>query len=487
MPPYECALSVVDQIMPTMNTTMWLVFKAEDPDTALKAIKKGLDRTVVQLPFLSGDVFVDTKDQSKSKIRWADDDPKVLFEEVTTSNGPTYEEFEKQGFDLHKFPANVYSPGLLASMASDVKPVLIMSFIKIRGGLIILFAPHHAIVDGGGRELLIKLWSSNTRGVVDPIHKIDPKEPLDQSERLTQIVRNATTDCGVSGVTEKPLLSPPGTEAPASTQPPETPPTTAKLFEFSVRRLEALRRALRRKTKEDFFLNTMVTSLIWVTWTSNYILKQRAANSDFKATQRYSELIMTINARSVLAKGSFLEKDSWLGNLASAILPPPQLSFDDASDDFFELEIGDPEQRLLCRKSIPAVIEMITSGLASTTASIVAGMWANLLESAKNPAFDWTTARANLAVDSGRNLVHTNWGSLDLLQDFGPGVGRPKAARVMGVGAPPGICVTLPRHRSKECGEELLDRYDVCFCLQADELEVFEQDGLMKAISRNEV
>ncbi|KAK9770009.1 putative Transferase family-domain-containing protein [Seiridium cardinale] len=455
MPSYDCALSVADQIMPAMNTTMWLVFKAEDPDTALKAIKKGLDRTVVQLPFLSA------------------------------SNGPTYEEFENQGFDLHKFPANVYSPGLLASMASDVKPVLIMSFIKIQGGLIVLFAPQHAIVDGGGRELLIKLWSSNTRGVPDPTLKVDPKEPLDRSERLKQIVRNATTDCGESGVTQKPLLSSLGTEAPASTQPSETPPTTAKLFQFSVRRLEALRQALRRKTKGDFSLNTLVTSLIWVTWTSNYIRKQHAANSDFKAPQQYSELIMAINARSVLAKGSFLEKDSWLGNLASAILPAPYLSFDGANDDFFDLVVGDPVQRLLCRKTIPAVIEMITTGLANTTASRVAGMWATLLESASNPTFDWTTARANLAVSSGRNLVHTNWGSLDLLQDFGPVVGRPKAARVMGVGAPPGICITLPRHRSKECGEELLDRYDVCFCLQADELEDFEQDGLIKAISRN--
>ncbi|KAI0155777.1 hypothetical protein BJ166DRAFT_626865 [Pestalotiopsis sp. NC0098] len=477
MPSYEATLSVVDQLMPMGNTTMWLVFETDEPDAVVAALGRGLDKTMTQMPFLAGEIFADADDRGTAKIRWSDDDPKIAFEEVVFGgDGLSYEELEKLDFDLHKVPGSVFPLRYTETVADNVKPALIAAYTKIRGGVIALLAPHHSLVDGGGRQQIFRAWAANTGDSEPSTSTIDPKEPLDRADRLARIIKEASRNDAATSPQA------PGQEP---GQIHTTPPTQTvpKLFAFSAARLETLRTALRAHTQAAFSLNTMVTAVLWVTWIRAYTRNRQNRDASFDFGQEYSALVLVANTRGFLEKASLLERGSYLGNLASQVTPQPRLSLSDAArDEFFPLELGGSSSSVPCHRTIPGVIDALTAGLAgTTTAATAAAQWARLL----NGDLDWSAVRARPNADGALRFTHSNWGSLDLLPDFGPGVSRPVCARIVAAGMPAGICATLPRHRDDKCGKEWLDRYDTYCMIGVDEVEHFERDELVRAMIRS--
>ncbi|KAF3019361.1 hypothetical protein E8E14_011094 [Neopestalotiopsis sp. 37M] len=481
MPHYQATLSHMDQLMPIMNTAMWQVFSSRDSEHLEKialTLKEGLDRMVACFPFLSGEIYIDTEDQGKVKIQWEDDDPRIIFEEVVAETSLTVKEFESTGFDLHKFPYDLFPPRYKETLQKNTKPALIASCTKIEGGLLVLLAPHHSLVDGGGRQFLYQTWASCTQDAAFKATGMAPDEPLSRSERFAQMITTVRQAQSVpSQDTNTPQKEP---EAKIHIAPAQE--SVPKMFQFSVNKLERMRRALRAHTKSDFTLNTMLTALLWVNWVAANARSRSASDPAFDGQDQYSALLLVLNMRALFEKESLLEKNTWLGNLASHVMPQPRLTLGAASGGHFELDLGPGAHKVPCRKIIPDVIDTITDGLANTSLSGAVADLSQLLQASSSPGFDWAQLRQQGFNTEGElRFIHSNWGALDLLPDFGPHVGRPVCATMNATGAPAGICVTFPRHRDKRLNH-LFDLYRVLLTLRVDEVAEFEQDELLKAL-----
>lgn len=258
-------------------------------------------------------------------------------------------------------------------------------------------------------------------------------------------------------------------------------PTTNQLLSFSVRRPESMRHILRQHTEHDFTINTMLSAIIWVAWTSAYTRRLHHADPAFPAPETYSELSMGYNPRAALEKAGLLNQSTWLGNLAHPIQPAPKLSL----RQVLQLSAGGVTLELSgtgvgCTRLLPLAVEGITARLAGTSVWQSASLWQSVHEAQAEPGFDYATARDLSAITNGFNLLVSNWATLDLMPDFGAELGKPLVIRTPDDAALllPGTCLMLPRHRSGE----LRDRLDVNFSLREDDWKGVVRDEVLRVV-----
>ena len=401
---------------------------------------------------------------------------------------------------LHELGHEVRPTALKEFMQRKRHPALVVSYTKINGGLIVLLAPYHHVMDGRGRELVFDLWARNTRQLANnqagygEVNEslIGSDEPLTRNKRLKQAVISTIpldrlTSTLNKFMTEHPTIT--SIYESKSKLPPSSapgPPAQRKLFRFSATKLSELRTSLRSHTcHPSFTLNTLLIALLWQIVSSIRLarLKRDDPGSETDLENLVSELIMAVDPRSRFYSEGLLEKDSWLGNLAIPMIPKPALAFSklgtaqDLEDGSFNISIS---------SILPKVIDDLTDGICNMSPQTVAKY---VLETescipsnppsamASENKFSYRSLRDMRALFNGLSFTVTAWSNFKFYPDFGPDVGRPEFLRVAGQGAFDGVAIFLPRKRESEGWSEVeVDGFEVVLSLREDDMKVFHEN-----------
>lgn len=163
MPHHECFLSPADQWMPAFNFPIWLVFKTEVPDAALVSAQDGFQRTLAQLPFLAGDIAPVLEEHSAFKLRWSDQTPAVVWEEMVAPERMNLGDWQRGDFAMSDLGTTTLPPRFWKSLGDDRKPVVMAAYMKLEGGLMLFMAIYHALTDAGGFASIFNLWAATSR------------------------------------------------------------------------------------------------------------------------------------------------------------------------------------------------------------------------------------------------------------------------------------------------------------------------------------
>ena len=502
MPQYTTRLSIMDEMMPAVHTAMWLTVPCADTETTLSALQAGLSRTIEQLPFLAGMVYEDSKDCDRSSMIWNTDNLSMTWEEVDGRGLPSYQQLAKQNMPLHDLEHDFLPSAIKQSTTQTMKPALIASYTKIEGGLILLLAPHHHVMDGGGRQLLFDLWARYTPVIAPgpttmPVETpIRADEPFMRSHRLQEALLKATgsprgdasptlSSAGVSpaisAFSQSKSQLPPSASVPAS--------VTRRLFRFNITELSALRSSIQSHTASpEFSLNTLLAALIWQTVSEirfgRFVRTEPALESEI--TSLTAELVMAVDPRRWFEAQGLLDKEvPWLGNLATAITPKPCLPFSElaiAQGRLLHLDLGQ-DGSIPINPVLPTVIDTLTRGISEMTPANIAKY---LLDTEHRIAGEIAKPDANFSYRSLRDMSHlfngltltvTAWSNFNYYPYFGPNVGRPEFVRIANTYSFDGVVVLLPRKRAADgWTAEEVDVMEVFMCLREDDMKVFEEN-----------
>ncbi|KAH6625505.1 hypothetical protein C7974DRAFT_455669 [Boeremia exigua] len=480
MPNYTITLPIPDQEMPLALTTMWMVFKVEDTDEAASALKAGLKKTATQMPFLSGVLWEDADDDYRTKISWSDNDPSIPCDKLQGDDLPGYDELDTMGMPLHEFKQHdFYGPKLMSTMMrASKKPALYVSYTEIKSGLIVMLAAHHGLVDGVGRENILKILALNVRGLSTTECGINPTEPLDGGSLLDAIKAMALPDTekeiSISSVADAARVEVNDSVHGLSAN------IRSVLMRWSVRKLEELRSELRQHTDFPFTLSTMVTALLWVlTLTARLHTTQTGGPSAHCLKDECSDLYMACNMRGFLKKAGYLDKTNQIRNLISFLEPHPRIAYDSVlSNQKISLKLSG--HAVECPAILPCVVDDITRALSNMNADAAIVRWTKHYPES---GFDYRQLRDLSFLFKGTNFDVANWSSLDLLPNFGPVMGhRPAYIRLMPARVD-GLAFILPRHRDAICGPEHMDRFDVMMNLKDVDMDEIVQNSIVKAVT----
>ncbi|KAJ9603912.1 hypothetical protein H2200_011434 [Cladophialophora chaetospira] len=507
MPHHVAPLSIVDQRMPFFPTPIWLAFPTSSSATTLYTLQQGLKATVHQLPFLSGFVYEDPKNQDLSTLYWDDMSASsgVPWEKLSyDENMPTYKSLASRNMPIEEAAQNLHPKSFQNSDSNNGMPVLVAAFAKIVGGLIVLIAAHHHVMDGGGQEILLRLWAANTRNLLDSASQglekmpqvpcaVPQDEPLHRSQKIKQMVQ--LVDEVSSSVSRENLVLPRWPEGTGKMRP--TPPLNAvtKLLRFSNTKLMALRSVLQQYTQQPFSINTLVSALIWtfVSQVRYLRLKQtRGDTSDVDPEQLVSELVMLANSRPGLQAQGLLSEGTWMGNLYVELSPRPFLPFRELySPERTQLEVALDLAGQTVDITLPSciidTIDIITGMLAGLTPQGLKE-WVTQKESlvrVDDPSFSYRSLR-NMREQAclGLDFVITSWSNFDYYPDFGPDVGRPEFVRQpCGPAMLNGFAIFLPRKRAAHgFSAQDVDAFEMLLSLRRDDLQIVEEGDAFRAL-----
>ncbi|EKD14745.1 uncharacterized protein L3040_002829 [Drepanopeziza brunnea f. sp. 'multigermtubi'] len=162
-------LSELDQIMPRLYIRWLLCFRlsqaSPSKDTIIETLQTGIESTLEALPILRGAVVPKPSDPSRLEVhvprKTSKFGPRVQHREEFF---PTYDILERAEFPVSLLPDEILTPPDI-----DSKPVFEMMATFIRGGLLLCIKCHHAVTDGAGLGLIVKLLARNCLESSSPI------------------------------------------------------------------------------------------------------------------------------------------------------------------------------------------------------------------------------------------------------------------------------------------------------------------------------
>jgi len=296
-------LSPFDQIAPRVCVHKFFCFEFPDPTRqpeAIEHLRQCLFTTVQRWPFIAGQVGPrpDFEQSNKLELRYATPvdisscDNILVVKHVARDEFPySYEQLKQAGM-----PPSVMDMKVLASVPewpdpTKTFPALSVQANFIAGGLILCFAFHHAVADGGSFITFIKAFGAgfpdvgrSDSGVVTPV--------VDKTahKRLTHI--------SAPGDEIRPLNSypqyNPGT---CTAREPSTAPMTTRILQFSAETIRKLEQSVNKYLKSQIDDSVYVTnigclsSLIWVA-----VVRARCARLDPGDTVKIG---VAVNVRAV--------------------------------------------------------------------------------------------------------------------------------------------------------------------------------------------
>lgn len=156
-PPFSLQFSAVDQVTPPIYSRRVLIFSRanEDREDAALALKRGLERTVHEMPFLAGQMGLGAqgwtvKDGGHARLRVQNIDL-------------NFEDLKKSGFDERMLVADDISsvPGI--ADPQEEWHVCRVQANFIRGGLLLVLSINHTITDGYGITKVTEALARNSR------------------------------------------------------------------------------------------------------------------------------------------------------------------------------------------------------------------------------------------------------------------------------------------------------------------------------------
>ncbi|KFZ14866.1 hypothetical protein V501_03023 [Pseudogymnoascus sp. VKM F-4519 (FW-2642)] len=255
-------LSELDQIMPRLYVRWLLCFPtlkdSPSKERIIDIIKSGVRTTLEALPILTGNVVPKSSDPSRVEVRVPTSEIKRDFklqvksyDEVEDPTMPTYERLKKGNFPVSELPDKLLAPANTPST-----PVFDLQATFIRGGLLLCIKCHHAVIDGAGLGLVIKLLAQNCYLHANP-HIPREAPSLPSMER--SVLPHGLKDPRLNELGFNILVGSKGTETAAIK---EYEPMTSHIFKFSANSLRQLKAAC-ITSSVNFTSHDVLTALLY--------------------------------------------------------------------------------------------------------------------------------------------------------------------------------------------------------------------------------
>ncbi|KAK3297346.1 uncharacterized protein B0H64DRAFT_473474 [Chaetomium fimeti] len=511
--PQTALLSPIDQYMPRIYTTIFLIFETLDRTSAVDKLRAGLTRLNQRLPYLKGRVFA--TDGGRAAIRWSPTDKDIELQEMPTDGVPllrlSVEKLKAERAPLHYFTDTLGPMPRLADLDKDSgASVLATNYGLLDGGIVLCLAVEHNVMDGAGMVELIRFWAACTRSeTIDPATTPtpDPNEPLYRHERLRQATEPITQDEHQSTPAQQsfddllarhPEFRLASTKA-APAAPLPSPLGTSKIFTFSTAKLEATKTTLQTlhpgsAARPATTTNSVLCATLWSCITR--VRRQRRGREPPTTTsptspaaaadgvEARSRLGFAINGRARLgAAGPLADpRRPFLGNVAlhglarvdvaeleraTATAAAAGDGADGADGDATDGADGD------ATASGMAALGRVVQAIGEAVGRVTPGFAREVMDLIEQTpvdggglAFGWNSLH-------GMDVMVTSWANMDLYGvDFGEGVGRPCLVRVT-QRETDGFVIVLPRQRGEE--EEGID---VMVAMHVEDMAALEGDAV---------
>lgn len=463
---HDVLLSPLDQLLFGIYTRMFLLFKTSTPSLAIDSFKAGWEKTCAHLCYLKGYVYQRANQRGQLAIAWSDDLPTP---EVSHKGrlDLSYEVMVSRGTSYSALKDDLCPVGLVIDHSTPDKksPVLAASVGELEGGIFLSIAVHHGVMDGTGFADLLDLIAQNTKGVQSASATLlDPDEPLHREARLRQALDSGKelNHQDVHVDLKSLLASHPEHTTTPFPKPSQAPACTSKVLILPLEKIEATKQAL-KGSMPFLTTNTIVSSLLW-----SCITRVRCARAGSNVIQK-SRIGMAINARPYLGAGFANKK--YLGNVIMyglSELPVNEFTSCAATQEISGAIL--PREMIEVFKTVAASTssERISSRHVGEVVAIV-----DQLDNVRSLGPGWNFYH-------GSDLSITSWANLNTYEaDFGEHLGRPGLVTVPYMELD-GICVILPRRRTRHTGGEQ-DVIEVVVMLQADDLARLQEDEVWKS------
>ncbi|EAQ86339.1 hypothetical protein CHGG_07592 [Chaetomium globosum CBS 148.51] len=519
--PQTALLSPLDQCMPRIYTTLFLVFETPDPATAVENLRAGLKRLNKHLPYLKGRVFA--ADGGRAALRWSPKDVDVELQEMPTDGvvllGLSFEKIRTERAPLHYFPPTISPLSRFASLNSDSgAAVFAATYGLVDGGMILGLSVEHNVMDGTGVVELIRFWAACTRSDITDAATTptpDPNEPIYR----TTLLRRAT---GLD-VTEAQRQTPPTFNdllarhpefrLPSTTTPTTTPSTSlpsplgiSKIFTISLTKLEATKTTLQSphpNTTPPPTTNSILCATLWSCITRVRTARRRKTNTTTTTTPSssaatpaaagpeeevkagHSQLGFAINGRARLGVSSGLADPQrpFLGNvnlyglagMGVDVLGRATAATASTGTTGTAAAVAEDGERV---EALARVVQAIGEAVGRVRGGFV-GEVLELVERVPEggggggffllPGWD---------AFHGMDVTVTSWANMGVYGvDFGKGVGKPCFMRVPRAETD-GFVIVLPRRRGEVVKEEGIE---VVVAMHPEDMAALEGDAVWRS------
>lgn len=483
-------LSPLDQLMPRIYTTMFLVYETDQFETAVTKLNEGLAKATSILPFLRGSVHKSAEDcrpRNQLSLSWSSQDPPpAVVETLAPASLPSFEVL-KQGNGTWSVFQDALSPVPTVidySVQGAKAPVLVIGATRLEGGLILCLCAHHVVMDGTGMGLFLKFWGDCIRGQqshADDKVRFDPgelyhREPWlrEASGYLARAEPNSTLEQLLSRHPEYSLRSLSSASPPVSTIVPGHPvKCAAKIFAFSSAKLQEAKRAMGDSVPAKLLtVNNLLGAALWLSITRIRLARMRRDGLPGVADSTISKIGFAINARSRL--GPFGSDKSFLGNatmLKVVGIPVTKL------ESIAESALASPAAADL------SLMAPIISAIATATSAVTAAHVADVIAFADH-LDDVEDVWAGWSSHNGLDVTYTSWANLGMYDcDFGPSLGgEPRFVRIPYMPYIDGTVLALPRRRPVDSlNGQAAKRIEVAVMLNERDMLAVEENEMLRS------
>lgn len=483
----SCMLSPVDQLMPRIYTTMFLVYETDQYESAVGKLNEGLAKATSMLPFLRGSVHKSPDGlvpRNQLSLSWSSLDPPPAVVEMTAPESlPTFEKLKLSNAPLSVFQESLSPvPALINHQNPEARvPALVIGATRLEGGLILCFCAHHVVMDGAGMGIFLNFWGDCIRG--EPKVPLDPGELSHRESRL----RDASgyfDKTGPRATLEELLrrhsefslrsLSPAPSSIPtdASGQPIGC---SARIFAFSSAKLQKVKEALSSSVPAKLLtVNNVLGAALWLSITRIRLGRMRRDRATTLTASTTSKLGFAVNARS---RVGFAGSDKpFVGNVTMLKIV-----------EFLATEMESIAGNAFASSGTAdlSLIAPIISAIAEATSTVTATYVGEIIAFADNIA-DVEDIGPGWNSFHGLDLTYTSWADLGMYDcDFGPVLGgKPQFARIPYMPYLDGMVLALPRRRLADSSEgKATERVEFAIMLNERDMQALEEDRGLRSWS----
>ncbi|ESZ92113.1 hypothetical protein SBOR_7492 [Sclerotinia borealis F-4128] len=280
-------LSPFDHLSPRVHVPKLLYFSSNsDPQTIVQTLKDALSKTISAFPVIAGSVGL-SKEPHCQKGSLAVQGPYFGVNDILSVKDLS-SKYDFESIRANEFPTDAVDADVLPNLAGNNNQVLLAQANIIHGGLVLVCAVHHCVMDEGGMFNLLNLWSIFCRG--GDGDELVNKKWVDNSALLQ--------GGGTGRLEDHPeyqLLPEAASTTPYLSHSSDVVDTG--LFFFSDDSLQRLKELANEGSDDESWVSTN-DALVALVWSS--ITSARIATSDSAEPSTLSVFAMTVNGRNRL-------------------------------------------------------------------------------------------------------------------------------------------------------------------------------------------
>ncbi|KAH8196423.1 hypothetical protein TruAng_009410 [Truncatella angustata] len=457
-------LSDLDHLMPKLYVHMVEIFelpKHADRTTIVSNLVKGLERTLVDYPILTGTLHFDNEARRIVVKKQPSSSLGLYVKEATDNDIPSFAVLDKYDFPVHLLDSPKVLPSLFVAehwnpvpgndISSDGPAVAGAQVTFIDGGLILGLAIPHQVCDGPGFERLLTTWARYASAAINGAAINDLASSASQVPSRSILAAKSKPSLSLEDLQKL------GDKFPtikARDGPPAPPPADFKMpvvktrvWHFPKSKLQLLKAQCSKGLESGTWISTY-DAILAIMWRATVRAKSPLLNPDPSAP---SKAVHAVNGRGRA--------------------DPP------ISDRYIGAVITLPQSKVLTIAEVLGDLEATLPALAGTvrasTASITSEYLDDLVKfAAGSHDLRWVELEMNWIL--GLDCMAFDWHTMKSYRDHNFGFGGPAALRWPHPGFEGFFFVLPTRANVRNAGED--EGIEVCFGLEENCYAELEKD-----------